>query len=162
MKQMIAILSFSLCAVSAHAALPDVPHAPLCELSADPDTIQQSNLEEINTIDVRNAASVSPTVLSYVNQHLQWEEYTMADLDLAGIQAFFAKEEPYNELYAITYKVKSSGVTFTQVLSYPGDNAYSLFFDINGNIVANSQDGDVSLKVGNETVYCWSASERSN
>jgi hypothetical protein len=159
MKKFISILAFSLFAVYAHAALPDVPQAPLCELSADPDTIQQSNLEETNVIDVRNVSAVSATNLSYINQHLQWEEYTTADLDLAGIQAFFAKEEPYNELYVITYKVKSSGAIFTQVLSYPGDNAYSLFFDVNGKIIANSQDGDVSLKIGDQSIECWSAAQ---
>lgn len=159
MKHIIAITVFSIFTVSVHAALPDVPHAPLCELSADPETIQQTNLEETNVIDVRKVASVSPVVLSYVNQHLQWEEYTTADLDLAGIQAFFAKEEPFNELYVITYKVKSSGAIFTQVLSYPGDNAYSLFFDVAGKVIANSQDGDVSLKVGDESIECWSVAE---
>ena len=156
MKQILAMAAFSIVAVSAHAGLPNVPQAPLCELSVD---TQTSNLDQIGVIDVRTVASVSPEVLSYINQHLQREEYTTADLDLAGIQAFFAKEEPYNEIYVNSYKVKSSGATFTEVISYPGDNPYSLFFDVTGNIVATADDGDVALKVGDETIYCWSAAK---
>lgn len=156
MKHIIAIAVLSIFSVSAHAALPHVPHAPLCELSVDTEV---SNLDQVGVIDVRTVASVSPEVLSYINQHLQHEEYTTADLDLVGIQAFFAKEEPYNEIYVTSYKVKSSGASFTEVRSYPGDNPYSLFFDVTGNIVAVATDGDVALKVGDETIYCWSAAE---
>lgn len=157
MKHIFAIAVLSIFTVSAHAALPNVPQAALCELSADPETIVQSNLEQTNEIDVRKVTTISPVYLSYINQYLQWREYTTTDLDLAGIQATFDKETPFDELYVISYKVKSSGATFTQILSYPGDNAYSYFFDVAGNLVANSQDGWITLKVGNETVDCESA-----
>ncbi|MNK94840.1 hypothetical protein D3C87_1150560 [compost metagenome] len=159
MKQIIGILALSIFTVSAHAALPDVPHAALCGLYADPDALVKPDLEETHVIDVRNVTSVSPVVLNYINQHLQREEYTTADLDLAGIQAFFAKEEPYNEIYVVSYKVKSSGVTFTEVRSYPGDNLYSIIFDAVGNVVADVHDGDVYLKIGTESLACWSVAE---
>lgn len=158
MKHFISILLISIFAVSAQAALPQVPHAALCEFNADPEPVQP-DLEEVGKIDVLHATSISPVLLSYINQHLKTEEYIKADLSLSGIKYFFAKEEPYNELYVVFYKVKSTGATFTGVTSYPGDNQYSLYFDALGNLVARAQDGDVSLSVGSEWIYCWSAME---
>jgi hypothetical protein len=157
MKHIISILAFSFFAVSAQAALPQVPHAALCELNADPETIQP-DLVVVSELDVLHATSVSPLVLSFINQHLKLE-YITANLDLAGIQTFFAKEEPFNEVYVISYLVKSTGATFTGVTSYPGDNQYSLYFDASGKVVARAQDGDISLMVGSESIDCWSAAE---
>jgi hypothetical protein len=158
MKHIISILAFSLFAVSAQAALPQVPHAALCELNADPETIQP-DLVVVSELDVLHVTSVSPLLLGFINQHLKLEEYITADLDLAGIQAYFAKDEPFNELYVISYLVKSTGATFTGVTSYPGDNQYSLYFDASGKVVARAQDGDISLTVGSESIDCWSAAE---
>jgi hypothetical protein len=163
MKQTIAILAFSLFAVSAHAVLPQVPQAALCEIELSYDQTPMTNLEQTSQLDIKEVQSLSPQIVSFINQHLQIEQYTTADLDFAAIQKLFTRggELAYNDLYVIAYNSKSDGATYTEIKSYPGDNPYSLFFDAAGKVVARSEDGSIGLKIGTETVYCWSASQES-
>lgn len=150
MKQILVILSLLTFSVFAQA-LPK--HAVLCQLQAEEEseallTIASHNIEELTTL--------SPSVLKLVNQHILELEYTDKELTFEEIQKLFTEGEyRHDDLHITSYQDKISGIVYMLVNSYPGDNNYGLFFDVQGRLVASLQDGDVYLNNNGTKTSCY-------
>lgn len=124
-------------------------HLVLCEIGMYEEDLKNPQLQEVSSLDINDLTSLPGKILALVNQHLIEREYTAKDLSFAEIKELFTTgEEAYNDLYIITYQAKHTGAKYLEVKTFPGDNPYSLIFNEQGKLVANTQDGSVSLKVG--------------
>lgn len=158
MKKFLFIFAVLVSAVSAQASIAALPHAAICELNQENEN--PVDIKGVRKIDIKTATKVPAYVVSFINQHLQKEQYTTSDLTFDQIKQLFAKtgEQGYNDLY-VTYYREKSGVVYTEVKSFPGENAYAMYFDAAGNVVARMADGDIELVIGSETVFCNSIAE---
>jgi len=124
-------------------------HLVLCEIGMYEEDLKNPQLQQINSLDINDLTSLPNKILDLVNQHLIEREYTPKALSFAEIKELFSTgDEAYNDLYIITYEAKHTGAKYLEVKTFPGDNPYSLIFNEQGKLVANTQDGSVSLKVG--------------
>lgn len=126
------------------------------ELCALEDDSYETKFDELSTIDIKDAQSLSPFLLGLVNQHLA-AEYEKAPQTFEEIKAMFSKggDEEYNDLYIITFRSKASGKVYIQVKTWPGDNAYGLIFDTQGAVMALNGDDSIAFKIpGEKTIYC--------
>lgn len=151
MKQMITALCALMLSAPAFANgnSNSFKHIALCEMETEVED-GQKDLLTISEIAVKEAISLNPSLLKLVNIHLQHQQYTTSDLSLEQVKELFTTGiYRHDDLYIVSMQAKSTGRIYYHVLSYPGDNQYGLFFTLEGKLVANDQDGTVSLYVGN-------------
>lgn len=131
----------------------------LCALEAEHAEDYESTFEELSTLDIKEINSLTAFELNLVNAHLVQEQYTSKALTFAEIKKFFSAEgeQPYNDLYIITFKSKVTGRTYIQVKTWPGDNPYGLIFDAKtGKTLAHNGDDSIVLLTQNGPYSCWS------
>jgi hypothetical protein len=154
MKHMMMILSLTVLSTIAHAA---PKHIALCELEQAEEDITASDLVDISSLNVAEVNSLTSFQLKLANKYLVHQEYFANDLSFAEIKSMFSKdgEHQFDELHISSYQAKSSGIVYNQVHSYPGDNYYGLIFDINGNQVADIQDGSITIIENGQRLNCY-------
>ena len=84
-------------------------------------------------------------------------EILNSQMNYEQIKAAFTDggDEEFNDLYMTELVSNLTGKTYVQVLSYPGDNPYGLFFDAQTKkVVGAIEDGDYSILVNGKKTYC--------
>ncbi|WP_374035189.1 hypothetical protein ACES2I_05200 [Bdellovibrio bacteriovorus] len=131
----------------------------LCALDSfhDEEQAYEKNFTETDTLDIRKVQSLSEKELNMVNAYLIGEDFTTQALSFPEIQALFVGDGDlaYNDLHLITFKSNSSGLVYTQILSWPGDNPVGLIFDrLTGKAVAHNSDDSISLLAEKGEIWC--------
>jgi|GEM_PF-1524738 len=143
----------SLQASAATTATPK--HVVLCEMEQE---AEPTNLETVQTQDIKEVTSLSPFFLNLGNIHLQNQEYTTTDLTFEEMKTMFTTGDyQWDDLQFVTMIVKQSGQIYHIVKSYPGDNQYGMIFTDAGKLVGVIEDGSISLYQGQkgDKVYCY-------
>lgn len=127
----------------------------LCVLEEESEI--SNSFDVVQSIDIKQAQSISEFLLKLVNVHLIEEQYTEKVLSFQEVKKLFSNEgeQGYNDLYITAFGSKKTGNLYVEVKSYPGDNPYSLIFNAyDGKVVAKTQDGSVMLITNKGARYC--------
>ncbi|MNK08060.1 hypothetical protein D3C87_259840 [compost metagenome] len=141
-----------LLAFNSYSQATQLEHVALCVIEEDEEDTSLV-LQQVSLIDIKAAKNLSPFLLKLVNIHLVKEGYALKAMTFQEIKGLFRGEAEYDDLYVITLK-SNTGKYYVHVKSWPGDNPYGLFFDMNGELVASMSDGTISLETSAGSVYC--------
>jgi len=149
-KTILSILILTMTSIAFAGQTPE-----LCVLEAE-------HQEEIDNqfhktfIDVEEVRSLNKGLVRHLNYHIQAQGYSNKPLNLKQIKNLFTKgDEKLNDLYLNIFVSKISGQKLIEVVSYPGDNAYSHIFNNRGDLVGFSGDGSYAFLKGTQPVYCY-------
>ena len=145
MKQFMVILGLMVFAAISQAA---PTHVALCAFVED-------DLVGILKQDIKEMSALTPFQDKMTQQHLLKLEYTDKVLTFKEIQNLFTVEYKYDELVLSSYRSQATGRVYHSVVSYPGDNQYGLIFDSNEKLVAEINDGDITLLENGQSTYCY-------
>lgn len=124
--------------------------AEICPLAKE----SHDGLYDVKVLDITKISFLDPFYLKLANAHAMERSYIKAPLSFADLKELFTNgEEEYNDLYIKIRTFKATGAKHIEVMSWPGDNPYSIIFDFNGKVIATSGDGDYTVHLENGTDF---------
>ena len=112
------------------------------------------------SFDIKKDQKITEFQLRLVNAYFAKDGITARSLE--ELQSIYAEKgtDENNDLRIIDYSSLTTGRSYSEVVTFPGENPISIIFDAStGQAVAYNNDGTVSIKTAQGEIPCYEIAE---